>query len=301
MQILHLRYFVVVAEELHFTRAAERLSMATSPLSRRIRDLERELDAPLFVRAHHDVTLTPAGAALLPLARDVLARFDALPDELRRSVGDTRRSAIVGVAPDVPPGIRDRYLDAVRNRAPGLPVAIHADNTAPLLRAVRAGQVDLAFVHGRVSGSDLVAVRVHTQPAGVAVGRRAGFEGRTSLRLEELAALSYVSINPDAAPSVYRGVETLLRRHGIRRRMELESTSVADLAHVVAGGKAFTFAGLTSGATHKAFAGEPVVVLPVDGARIQLTTDAVWRSDREHPGDVVADLASCVDAVAQDG
>jgi DNA-binding transcriptional LysR family regulator len=77
--MLHLRYFVAVAEELNFTRAAERLHMATSPLSQRIRDLERELDTALFRRASRAVELTEAGERLLPAARETIGRFDALP------------------------------------------------------------------------------------------------------------------------------------------------------------------------------------------------------------------------------
>jgi DNA-binding transcriptional LysR family regulator len=73
--MLHLRYFVAVAEELNFTRAAERLHMATSPLSQRIRDLERELGAPLFLRNSRKVELTAAGERFLPAARDTIERF----------------------------------------------------------------------------------------------------------------------------------------------------------------------------------------------------------------------------------
>ncbi|MFD0508420.1 LysR family transcriptional regulator [Streptomyces chiangmaiensis] len=72
LEMFHLRYFVAVAEELNFSAAARRLHMAASPLSQRIRDLEKELGHRLFERDSHSVTLTPAGEALLPLARDVL-------------------------------------------------------------------------------------------------------------------------------------------------------------------------------------------------------------------------------------
>ncbi|MCW2720229.1 LysR family transcriptional regulator [Pseudonocardia sp.] len=293
--MFHLRYFLAVADELHFTRAAERLRMAASPLSRRIRDLERELGADLFVRTHHRVALTAAGEALLPHARDVVGRFDALAAVVR-TTGPQRRSVVVGVAPDVAPEVRDTFLARLHGlaRLPGLDVRLHPDNTAPLVRAVRAREIDIAFVHGRVTGADLTTVRVDEQPAGVAVGSGTGFDGRTSVRLGELAWLPYASISQDAAPSVYKPTDDLLVRHGVVRRIELDSHHPADLAHIVAAGQAFTIVGLETGATHKAFVGEPVLVLPVDGTDLRLTTDAVWRTDRDVPGDVVADLAVAV-------
>lgn len=297
MEIFHLRYFVAVADELSFTRAAAHLRMATSPLSRRVRDLERELGAPLFERSHHGVSLTPAGAALLPLARDVLARFDALPAKLRRRAGGVQRTAVVGMAPDVGPEIRDAFLAALRVRHPDLTVAIRPDNTGPLINAVRAGALDLAFVHGRVAGAALTSVRVDARPAGVAVAAGTGFDGRTEVHLEELVDLPYVSISHDSAPSLYRKTDELLVRCGVVRRIELDSHNPGDLAHVVAAGQAFTFVGLETGATHKAFVGEPVVILPVAGTEIRLTTDAVWRTDRAVDDDVVVDLAEVAAAL----
>ena len=91
VELRQLRYFVAVAEELHFGRAAERLHMSQSPLSRAIRELERELGLVLFVRTTRRVELTPAGTALLERARRALAEIDAAVDEARRAVGAGRR------------------------------------------------------------------------------------------------------------------------------------------------------------------------------------------------------------------
>ena len=85
IELRQLRYFVAVAEELHFGRAAERLHMSQSPLSRAIRELERDLGVVLFLRTTRHVELTPAGIALLGRARRALAEVDIAVEEARRA------------------------------------------------------------------------------------------------------------------------------------------------------------------------------------------------------------------------
>jgi DNA-binding transcriptional LysR family regulator len=99
VELRQLRYFVAVAEELHFGRAAERLQMSQSPLSRAIRELERELGLVLFIRTTRRVELTPAGSALLERARLALAEVDLAVDEARRAARAGRGALAIGYGP----------------------------------------------------------------------------------------------------------------------------------------------------------------------------------------------------------
>ncbi|WP_281172635.1 LysR family transcriptional regulator [Pseudonocardia spinosispora] len=269
----HLRYFVAVAEELNFTRAAERLRMATSPLSQRIKGLEREVGTALFERTSRKVTLTEAGERLLPEARDVIRRFDALVTV----TGAPRSTATVGIAPDVSAALRTRFLNAVADAHPELRVTLRPASSEPLLRALRAGDVDLAIVHGPVDGRR--QVHLETLDVVAVLGAGTGFDGRTSVRLTELAHLPYASIGYDAAPELYRRTDEILNRHGIRGRLVVEDHNLAGLAHVVASGQAFALVSKGTGATGRAFTGEPVVLLDVEDARLRISTVAVWNDD----------------------
>jgi DNA-binding transcriptional LysR family regulator len=108
-----LRYFVAVADELHFTRAAERLFISQPALSKQIRMLERQLRAPLFERDRPGVRLAPAGAALLPHARRVLAEWDAGWTAVQAAMGEQRATLVVGMSTS--PG-RGGLLPAIRSR-----------------------------------------------------------------------------------------------------------------------------------------------------------------------------------------
>src|SRR3954454_8508188 len=143
--MLHLRYFVAVAEELNFSAAARKLHMAASPLSQRIKDLEHELGQQLFDRSTHHVTLTAAGTALLPLARDVLEQVSAIPWRLQEAVRPQRSTVFLGMPAGVHPDLRERVKALAgrvrerfeRKRWPGA--------TADLVTAVRDGRLALTL------------------------------------------------------------------------------------------------------------------------------------------------------------
>jgi DNA-binding transcriptional LysR family regulator len=123
VELRQLRYFVAVAEELHFGRAAERLHMSQSPLSRAIRELERELGFVLFVRTTRRVELTAAGSALLERARLALAEVDLAVDDARRAARSEPGVLAVGYAP-FSRSLVSRVGEAVAVERPGLRVRL---------------------------------------------------------------------------------------------------------------------------------------------------------------------------------
>jgi DNA-binding transcriptional LysR family regulator len=140
-----LRYFVVVAEELHFGRAAERLHMSQSPLSRAIREFERDLGVVLFVRTTRRVELTEAGLLLLERARRALAEIDGAVAEARRSVGADQGVLRVGYGPCMGDVVA-RIVEAVGAGRPELGVRLEQEVTPDSLRRVGAGELAAAVV-----------------------------------------------------------------------------------------------------------------------------------------------------------
>ncbi|KND33670.1 LysR family transcriptional regulator [Streptomyces acidiscabies] len=142
-----LRYFAAVADELHFTRAAERLFISQPALSKQIRMLERQLGAPLFERDRREVRLTPVGAALLPHAREVLAAWDTAQAAVEAARAGQRTTLTVGMSTSpgrggLLPAIRSRFTDLHPDATVKLRQISWEDPTAGLTDA----SSDLAFV-----------------------------------------------------------------------------------------------------------------------------------------------------------
>src|SRR4051812_40354170 len=143
VELRHLRYFVAVAEELHFTRAARRVHIAQQPLSAAIARLEQQLGVTLLERTTRRVELTEAGAALLEPARTALRAVDeALAAAQAAGRGEAGELA-VGLSSGAWYGL-EQLFDAVRAHHPGLRLHVRQQSTRPLLADVRAGTLDLA-------------------------------------------------------------------------------------------------------------------------------------------------------------
>ena len=146
MELRQLRYFVAVAEELHFRRAAERLHISQPPLSQQIRSLEDELGFALLVRTRRRVELTAAGEAFLRDARSILGELDGAVATARRiDAGQTGRLRVgfVGSALlSLVPGTVERF----RSSRPGVAIELRERSTVDQLRAVSAGVIDVGLV-----------------------------------------------------------------------------------------------------------------------------------------------------------
>ncbi len=152
MELRHLKYFITVAEELHFGRAAKRLHIAQPPLSQQIRQLEEELGARLLERTSRKVGLTPEGELFLDEARKILAGLDRAVERVQGMAQGEEGSLAVAF---VGPGSLSRLPEAIREfRAenPGIRLDLTAASTRDQFRMLRSGRIDVAFM--RLFGHD---------------------------------------------------------------------------------------------------------------------------------------------------
>jgi DNA-binding transcriptional LysR family regulator len=185
MELRTLRYFVAVAEELHFGRAAVRLHMSQPPLSRAIKQLEADVGATLLQRSAAGATLTPAGAALLTEARTLLDQADQARVRVAAAAG--ARTITVGILGDGTDPGATRLAVAYRRRHPGIEVRIReADLTDPTC-GLRAGLVDIALTRGPFDHAGLTVHELRADPMGAVLRADDPLAGRDRLDLADLA------------------------------------------------------------------------------------------------------------------
>jgi DNA-binding transcriptional LysR family regulator len=154
MTLQQLVYFVAVAETRHFTRAAQRTHVAQPSLSKQIHALENELGAPLFSRARGNVTLTPAGEALLPVAKRILSDVDTARLEVGELVGLHRGRVRLGATPSLCVGVLADVLRRFHDAYPGIELVVQESGSRDLTRALVGGELDLALIIVPPQGAD---------------------------------------------------------------------------------------------------------------------------------------------------
>ncbi|WP_248958298.1 LysR substrate-binding domain-containing protein [Sphaerisporangium perillae] len=211
--VRHLRYFTVVAEELHFGNAAIRLGMAQPPLSQRIKRLEEELGVRLFDRSSRQVRLTEAGRLLLAEARAIVERVDAIPGLLSQAAGGATPLRI-GVPPDLGGSAIAALLAGFRDTHPEVRLALTEMGTADQVAALAEGTLDGSVIRHPVSATGLSFGPVLVQHPGVLLPEGDPLAAFSSVHLADLATRHLVLVPRESEPWLHEETLAECRRHG---------------------------------------------------------------------------------------
>jgi DNA-binding transcriptional LysR family regulator len=236
MQIRRFRYFIAVAEELHFGRAAERLHIAQPPLSQQIQRLEQELGLVLFDRNRHSVHLTKAGAELLVEARRAVAQSDrviSVARDIRTGESGRVRIGFVGSAlyAGVPAMIRE-----LRQAAPDIRISASEMETGAQLVAINNDVIDLGVVRTPLSTNELAVHAITTDDLIVALPHDHRLARSQTLDLSQLADESFVFFKPDEGRGFWEVVISACAAAGFTPRVEYEADHIHTMVGMVAAG-----------------------------------------------------------------
>ncbi|MGW0337047.1 LysR substrate-binding domain-containing protein [Streptomyces sp. NPDC003011] len=233
MELRHLQHFVAVAEDQHFTRAAERLMVSQSGLSASIRTLERELQTPLFVRTTRRVTLTEAGRALLGEAERILAQVRSAHEAVAAVQGVLRGTLALGTEQCIAGVQVARLLAVFRRYHPDVEIRLRQAGAAALAEEVAAGRLDLAFaVRTQADTDQLRSVALTSEPMTVLChpGHRLAAVG-AAVTPREIGGEVFVDFHPDWGPR--RITDAAFAAAGVRRTVALEVNDVHSLLDLV--------------------------------------------------------------------
>jgi len=188
VELRQLAAFVAVADELHFGRAAERLDIVQPAVSQLVRRLERELDIVLFERSSHHVALTGEGAELLAAARKALAARDELTSRAAALVRGEQGELRIGTSEGISQSL-NLLLARFAEQRPNAGTRLQALHTPAKLKALRAGELDVAFVRAPIELSGLRTVRLWSESVVAVLPERHLLAAREEIPLDELGAL----------------------------------------------------------------------------------------------------------------
>jgi DNA-binding transcriptional LysR family regulator len=277
IELRHLRYFVAVAEELHFGRAALRLHLAQPPLSQQIRKLEEILGHPLFLRTSRAVKLTSAGEIFLERARRTLRNVQEDMDEAR-SIGRGEEgflrvgfigSAMLTALPDM--------LGRYRRLYPKVNLQLHEAHTSDIVQNLLKGELDAGFLRdgGQISGLEVEPL--FSEPFIAVLPKKHPLARHKAISTKELRDEPFVFFTPSAGTLAYEKTVSLCEEQGFRPRVVQEAPQWLTIMRLVGAGLGVTIAP----ACVKQVATPNVACLSLRRAMVQSDIELAYRATED--------------------
>jgi len=278
MELRQLAYFVAVAHDGSFTRAAQRLHLAQPGISQQIRRLEAELDAQLFDRSSKPIRLTPAGATFLPHATDALTASEAGRSALARMQGAVAGRLRLGTIPGVPHIDLAGLLATFHDENPHVEVTLREEHPVPLIEHLRRGDYDAAIVGlSHPDPPDGLSVDViSVEPLVLVTAPEHPLAACASVAVHQLHDESFVTLTRGS--SLRRHVEQACDTAGFSARIAVETGDVHLLNELVARGLGITI--VPQSIAEVGAARQPLRLIDIDPPITQRHTALTWKTDR---------------------
>ena len=277
IELRHLRYFVAVAEELHFGRAARRLGITQPPLSLQIQRLETNLGVTLFERTNRRVQLTAAGRALLEEGKHLIAEFLRVADAARRAARGETGSLTVAFAASVMFLALPTIIQTFRQQFPFVRLELRELATGPQLIALRTGELDIGFLRQPPRDTELVTETMMTENLVLAVSKRHPLASRKQLRLIDVSDEDFVLFPRDLAPGLYAHVLAVCAEAGVHPRIVQTSRELYTTISLVEAGLGVTI--IPASVQQMGWRG--VRYFPIQSPSAVTRIDAAWRADNK--------------------
>jgi DNA-binding transcriptional LysR family regulator len=236
VELRQIRYFVAVAEELHFGRAAARLGIAQPALSEQIKALERDLQVRLLARSSRSVHLTGAGAAFLGKCVQILTDVRDASLLAQEAAGHAARKLALGAIYPATVAILPRFIERLGRRG-GYPlVEVFNGDTETLVRRMERGSVNFAFVRPISLAHTLRYEEIGDEPYLLAVNRRSPLAGAQSVALADLSSEKIIVLWKEGLGATEQYFEALFRERGLQDRIAFRCNDTVSILSLVSAG-----------------------------------------------------------------
>ncbi len=274
-----LRYFLAVAEELHFGRAAVRLGIAQPALSRQIAVLEAAIGALLFNRVRSKVFLTKGGEVLVPQARDILLRTAEAARSARAAAQGAVGTFAVGFVGSATYSVLPGLVQQFREMHPAVDLTLNAMNNAELRRALIDRGIDVAFARSRLDDGEFASESVLIEPLVAVVPLSSPHAQNMSIALANLAKENFILYPRHPRPSFADDVIGFCRTAGFNPIVAQETMDLQTAMALVSVGAGLSIVPASIKQSHR----HGVAYLRLDDADVTTTLFMVWRRDNRSP------------------
>ncbi len=278
VELRHLRYFLAVADELHFTRAAARLGLAQPNLSEQIRQLEQRVGTPLFQRTKRRVEMTEAGRAFAVEARRTLAQSERAVEAARLAAAGRSGVVRVGFVEAAAARHLPRIIGSFGRTHPAVALALRQLTTSTQMGALERGELDVGFMT-HVVGTALRSRAIVRERLNVAVPAGHRLAARSTVKMSELDGETLLFRTRDVAPSSFDLVMAAFHEARVTMRLVLHPVGTSMLQGLVAAGAGFTLVS----ESHSTRTDLSIVYRPLVEPELHFDLYLVWRPDENAP------------------
>jgi len=236
MELRHLRYFLKVAEELHFGKAAEKLFIAQPPLSRQIKQLEEELGVMLFERTKKRVQLTAQGSYLKEEAAKVLAQIESMRNHLPLVEDGAEGGIKIGYVGSAMHSILPAVFAEIRRNLPGVHMSLSELKNLDQIAGLKYGNIDIGFIRTPITTEGLDIQPIYSETLSVIVPLAHPSARSKSFHVAQLAGEPFIAFCRDCAPWLFDSIIALCNREGFSPRIVHESSQVNSIVRLVESG-----------------------------------------------------------------
>ncbi|RKG34538.1 LysR substrate-binding domain-containing protein [Acinetobacter tianfuensis] len=226
MELRHLRYFIAVAEELNFTKAAQRMCTVQPSLSQQIKDLEQEVGVQLLLRTNRKVELTEEGKAFLKDARLSIEHAEKAVLNARQVAQLNKEQLHIGFVPVAEMKVFPYIMPNIRAKFPDLKIHFHSLQDSEQLKALQRGEIDIAFTRYAEESADIETIQVFTEPLALIIPKNSPEAAQRHISIKSFSQQDFIVSDEHSSPELYRIIQDFFKQSKLNVNVVQYSTNI---------------------------------------------------------------------------